>query len=61
MRYKDTWKRHIPDEKLAAYKQLIDDGKIKNHHVTYVRSTRTTIVEYDADETVRDELRKAVK
>ena len=45
---KDTWKRHIPPEKLAAYKQLLDDGLITNPHVTYVRSDQSTIVEYDS-------------
>jgi hypothetical protein len=61
MHYNDTWKRHIPEEKLAAYKKLIKEGKILNHHVTYVRQSGITIVEYDADESVRDELKKAVK
>ena len=51
MHCKDTWIRHIPSEKLAAYKQMIDDGLIFNQHITYVRSEKTTIVEYDANHT----------
>jgi len=60
MRCKDTWGQHIPLEKMEAYKQLLNDGLITNPHVTYVRSTRMTIVEYDSDHDhkwIREELR----
>ena len=45
---KDIWKRHIPPEKLAAYKQLIDEGQILRHHVIYNRRAGSTTVEYYA-------------
>ena len=48
---RDTWKRHIPPEKLTAYKQLIDAGKIKDVKVTYSRRTGVTSVEYYAEST----------
>lgn len=49
MRYKDTWKRHIPPEKLAAYKQLLEEAVINSPHVVYSKSTKVTIVEYDSE------------
>ena len=58
---KDTWNKHIPPEKLAAYQALISEGVIRNHHVTYERRTGRTTVEYCADmphESVREELKK---
>lgn len=61
MRCKDTWTRHIPPEKLAAYKQLIDEGVIRNQHVIYARKERITIVEYDSEldhQDVLNELKK---
>ena len=57
----DFWPEHIPDEKLAAYKALIDEGQIRKHHVIYNRRTGSTTVEYYANmphEWVREELRK---
>ena len=45
---RDTWKRHIPPEKLAAYKQLIEEQQIRKHHVIYDRNTGSTTVEYYA-------------
>ena len=44
----DYWPNHIPDEKLAAYKQLIAEGQIRKHHVIYNRRTGSTTVEYYA-------------
>ena len=45
---KDIWNRRIPPKKLNAYKQLIEEGQIRKHHVTYNRVTGSTIVEYFA-------------
>ena len=61
MHCKDTWTRHIPPNKLAAYKQLLDEGQIRDPHVTYVRDVGLTIVEYESDYThthILDELAK---
>lgn len=58
---KDTWKEHISPVKLAAYRQLIDIGLIKNPKVTYNRTTKITTVEYAADhphEWILQELKK---
>ena len=44
----DFWPVHIPEEKLAAYKSMIDEGQIRKHHVIYNRQTGATIVEYYA-------------
>ena len=49
MRCKDTWKRFIPPNKLSAYKQMLDEGLIKNPNVTYYKQSRVTDVEYDSD------------
>ena len=60
-RYKDVWRMHIPDHKLAAYKQLLDDGVITDPHVVYDRKDRTTTVEYSSElprETILEELKK---
>lgn len=57
----DFWPEHIPDEKLAAYKQLISEGQIKKHHVIHNRRTGSTTVEYYAiapHEWIREELKK---
>lgn len=59
MRCCDTWKRKIPDDKLAAYKQMIDDGKIRNHHVVYNRQTGATTVEYDSEKDVKTWLKQS--
>ena len=59
--YRDVWKMHIPDNKLDAYKSMIDDGHIQNHRVIYDRSTGSTTVEYYAiapHEWILDELKK---
>lgn len=57
----DYWPEHIPDKKLAAYKQLIDEGQIQKHHVIYDRENGSTTVEYYAiapHEWILDELRR---
>ena len=59
--YRDVWKMHIPDNKLDAYKSMIDDGHIQKHRVIYDRSTGSTTVEYYAiapHEWILDELKK---
>lgn len=61
MHYSDTWKRHIPDSKLAAYKSLVDSDEINILVVTYYINERKTVVEYDSDKThkeILDKLRK---
>ena len=42
----DFWPMQIPPEKLAAYKQLIEEGQIRKHHVIFNRQTGSTTVEY---------------
>ena len=57
----DFWPEHIPDEKLAAYKQLISEGQIRKHHVIYNRQTGSTTVEYYAiapHEWILEEMRR---
>ena len=61
MRYTDTWKRHIHPEKLTAYKQLIDEGVIRNQYVIYARKERITIVEYDSELNHQDVLNELKK
>ena len=58
---KDTWTRWIPPNKLAAYRQLIDEGLISIRQVIYDRASGMTTVEYDTEsphEQIREELRK---
>ena len=58
---KDTWKKKIPDNKLCAYKQLIDIGLISISKVVYERGSGITTVEYNSTVTyaeVKDELRR---
>lgn len=57
----DYWPNHIPPAKLEAYRQLIDEGQIRKHHVIYNRQTGATIVEYYAiapHEWILEELRR---
>lgn len=57
----DYWPVEIPPEKLAAYKQLIEEGQIRNHHVIYNQRTGSTTVEYYAiapHEWILEELKK---
>lgn len=53
MRYCDIWKRKIPENKLQAYKDLNDQGKIQNVHVIYNKQTGETMIEYDSERTVK--------
>ena len=54
MHYSDTWNRHIPDSKLAAYKSLVDSDEINILVVTYYRNERKTVVEYESDKTHKE-------
>ena len=44
----DFWPVQIPSEKLAAYKQLIEEGQIRKPDVIYNSRTGSTAVEYYA-------------
>ena len=60
----DFWPSGIPPEKLAAYKQMIDEGQIIKHHVLVNKRTHATTVEYFANmphEWVREELAQRTK
>ena len=57
----DFWPEQIPPEKQEAYRQLIEEGQIREHHVIYNRRTGNTTVEYFAimpHEWVLDELKR---
>ena len=59
--YRDVWKNHIPENKLRAYKSMIDDGYIRKWHVIYDRNTGTTTIEYYGTaphEWIREELKR---
>ena len=59
----DFWPSGIPPEKLAAYKQMIDEGQIIKHHVLVNKRTHATTVEYFSNmphEWVREELARRV-
>ncbi len=59
----DCWPCKIPKEKLAVYKQFIDEGQITKPHVIYNRQSGMTTVEYLAiapHEWIREEMRKRV-
>lgn len=60
----DYWPEHIPPEKMAAYKQLIEEGQIRKHHVIYNREAGSTTVEYYAiapHEWILEEMRNIVE
>ena len=59
MYWKDTWPERIPEEKLRAYKKLIDSGEIKIQHVTVYRREKKTVVEYEAEDGIRQKLKVA--
>ena len=44
----DYWPEQIPPDKLAVYKQFIEEGQILKHHVIYGKKDRSTTVEYYA-------------
>ena len=55
----DYWPVQIPHNKMAAYRQLIDEGQILKHKVIYNRQTGTTTIEYYAiapHEWIKEEL-----
>jgi len=57
----DYWPVKIPPEKMKAYNEMIEEGQIRKHHVTYNRVTGSTIVEYFAiapHEWILEELKK---
>lgn len=44
----DFWPDGIPPDRLAIYKQFIEEGQITKHHVLVNRRTKATTVEYYA-------------
>lgn len=57
----DFWPSGIPPEKLAAYKQLIEEGQIRKHHVIVNQRAGSTTVEYYSTiphEWILEELKK---
>jgi hypothetical protein len=59
----DYWPKHIPPEKLAVYKQLIEEGQIRKHHVIVDRAAGSTTVEYYAiapHEWILEEMKRRV-
>ena len=44
----DFWPSGIPPEKLKIYKEFIDEGQIRKHHVIVNMRTRSVMVEYYA-------------
>ena len=60
----DFWPVQIPPEKLAAYKQLIEEGQIRKHHVIVNQCTGSTTVEYYStipQKWIREELAKRAR
>ena len=56
----DYWPTPIPQKCLDAYAEMIKEGQIKKHHVTYNHTTGTTMIEYLSNqphEWVKQELR----
>ena len=57
----DHWPEMIPQEKLKAYKELIEEGQIMKHHVLVNRATGATVIEYYSiapHEWILEELRR---
>ena len=57
----DYWPTQMPQRSMRAYKQMVSEGQILGHHVTYNRTTGTTLVEYYANqphEWIRSELKR---
>ena len=44
----DHWPDEIPQNKLRAYKSMIDEGQIVKHHVMFNERTGSTTIEYYA-------------
>ena len=59
----DFWPDGIPPEKLKAYKSMIEEGQIRNHHVLVNKQTHATTVEYFAiapKEWIHEEMAKRI-
>jgi hypothetical protein len=59
----DFWPDGIPERKLQIYKQFIQNGQIRKHHVLVNQRTHATTVEYYSTiphEWIREEMRKEV-
>ena len=57
----DYWPEKIPPEKLDAYRQMIQEGQIRKHHVIYNGEAGSTTIEYYAiapHEWILEEMRK---
>jgi len=57
----DYWENRIPRRKLAAYKELINAGMIREHHVLVNQRTGATVVAYSSTvphEWILEELKK---
>lgn len=59
MYWKDIWPEGIPNDKLQAYKELMDSGDIKIKLVTVSRSQSKVTVEYEAEDGIRQKLKEA--
>lgn len=60
----DYWPEKIPPEKLEAYRQMIQEGQIRKHHVIYNREAGSTTIEYYAiapHEWILDQMRNIVE
>ena len=60
----DFWPMQIPPGKESAYKQLIAEGQIRNHHVIVNQKTGSTTIEYYSTiphEWIREELAKRAR
>lgn len=59
--YEDVWSIRVPENKLQAYKQMMNEKQIELLGITYDRSTKRTIFKYEADlphEKILEELAK---
>ena len=57
----DYWPTKIPPQCLQAYRELIDEGQIRNHNYIYNARTHAVTIEYYAimpHEWVLEELKK---
>ena len=57
----DYWPGHIPPDRLEIYRQMVEEGQIRKHHVTYGRKSGCTVVEYFAiapHEWILDEMKR---
>ncbi len=57
----DFWPDGIPPDRLAIYKQFIEEGQIMKHHVLVNKRTHATTVEYYSTiphEWIRQEMAK---